>query len=472
MKNEDLCFMSAVTMREKIESQEITSSELTEIIIERIEKVNPLINAICTPTFDIARKQAKKADDMVKKGKKIPPLNGIPTTVKDLMPVKGIRTTFGSKIYENYMPDETEVAVQRLFDAGIVMLGKTNTPEFGYGGITDNLIFGPTRNPWDLDRTSGGSSGGAGSGVASGISPLAIGSDGGGSIRHPATLCGIFGLKPQFGRVPMYPKIGIMGKTLSKNGPMTRYVEDAAMMLDVMKGPHHMDRNTIPDDGIQYLSEIDDRPDKLKIGLSINLGYAKIIDEEVEKTVRDAAAKFEELGWTVEELKLKIRNPEAGFLVLWTANYNHDLKTKVKKMKDQVSPNLVKLIEAGSSTSAFDYLRATKERKRLYEKIAPILHEYDLLITPTVATTAFKIGQLFPPEINGKKMSPTGWMPFTFPFNLTGHPAASIPAGFSKEGLPIGMQLVGKRFGELGVLQAAKAFQDIQPWQNKIPPLK
>jgi len=202
----EICFMSAYDMLEKIKSQEITSLEITETIIERIEKINPIINAYCTPTFEIAREMAKKADERVKKSEDIPPLNGIPTSIKDLLPVKGVRTTFGSKIYEHHVPDEDAIAVTRLKEAGCVILGKTNTPEFGFKGVTDNLIFGVTPNPWNLERTSGGSSGGAAASVVCGMGPLAQGSDGGGSIRHPACFCGAYGLKPNFGRVPIYPK--------------------------------------------------------------------------------------------------------------------------------------------------------------------------------------------------------------------------------------------------------------------------
>lgn len=202
MKKDDICFMSACDMIEKIKNQELPSQEITEVLIERIEKLNPIINAYCTPTFDMAREMAKKADDRVRKNEKIPPLNGIPTSIKDLMPVKGVRTTYGSKIFENNIPDEDAITVKRLKNAGCVILGKTNTPEFGFKGVTDNQIFGVTPNPWNLERTSGGSSGGAAASVASGMGPLAQGSDGGGSIRHPACFCGTYGLKPTFGRVP------------------------------------------------------------------------------------------------------------------------------------------------------------------------------------------------------------------------------------------------------------------------------
>jgi Asp-tRNA(Asn)/Glu-tRNA(Gln) amidotransferase A subunit family amidase len=265
MSKEQICFMSAQEMGEKIKTQELSSLEITETIIERIEKINPIINAYCTPTFDLAREMAKKADKVVKQGEKLGFLHGIPTSIKDLVPIKGVRTTFGSKIYENYVPDEDAIIVKRLKDAGCVILGKTNTPEFGFKGATDNLIFGATRNPWDHEKTSGGSSGGAAASVVCGMGPLAQGSDGGGSIRHPACFCAAYGLKPSFGRVPIYPRNFISAQTLSVIGPIVRYVKDAALMLDVIKGPFEGDRYSLPKENINYLDHIDEKPNKLKI---------------------------------------------------------------------------------------------------------------------------------------------------------------------------------------------------------------
>ncbi|MHA1792393.1 MAG: amidase [Promethearchaeota archaeon] len=470
MKNDDILFRSAVYLASAIKTQEITATELVEKVIDRINKINPEINAICTPTIEIARESARKADEKVKSGGNIPPLNGIPTTIKDLMKTKGIRTTHGSLLFENSIPDKDDIAVKRLYDAGIVMLGKTNTPEFGYGGITDNKIFGVTRNPWDLSRTPGGSSGGAASAVACGLSPLALGSDGGGSIRHPSSFCGVFGIKPSFGRVPIYPRDGVMGETVTHYGPITRYVEDAALMLDVIKGPYEGDRYSLPSDETSYFKGLKNLPRKLKIGLSLDLGYAKAVEPDVEKTVESAAFKFQKLNWEVEHVKIKIKNPEAPFYTLYTALYNHDLKSKLKKWEDKLSEGLVKFINAGNC-SGRDVLNTFYKRRLIYEVFHEYFKEKDILITPTVAVTAFEIGKLFPPKINGRGVSPTGWMPFTFPFNLTGHPAATVPAGFSKDGLPIGMQIIGRRFDDLAVLQVAKAFQEISPWQDKIPPI-
>jgi len=469
MNKEDICYMSAYELSRKIKSQELTSQEITELMIERIEKINPIINAYCTPTFKQARKMASEADKKIEKGEKIGLLHGIPTSIKDLNLTKGIRTTFGSKLYENFIPDEDDIVVKRLKKEGCVILGKTNTPEFGFKGATDNLIFGTSKNPWDLNKTTGGSSGGAAASVTSGMAFLAQGSDGGGSIRIPSSLCGVYGLKPTFGRVPNYPRELIFAETLSVNGPIVRYVKDAALMLQTMKGSFLGDRHSLPDDDINYLEIIDETPNKLKIGYTLDLGYAKAINSEVEKTILDSLEIFRDYGWDVENIKMKLRKPELPFYTLWTGKLAYELSPKLNEWEDKMDPDLIKLIKGGMGYDAFSIIRAQDTRKELYEEFYRIFKDIDLMITPTTAVPAFAIGMMFPPKIDGKRVSPTAWQAFTFPFNLTEQPAASIPCGWSKEGLPIGMQIIGRKFDEATVLQVSKAFEDSQPWQNKRP---
>ena len=472
MNKEEICYMSACDMADAIKRQELTSLEITETIIERIEKINPIINAYCTPTFDWARETAKKADEVVKKGEKLGLLHGVPISIKDEMPIKGIRTTFGSKIYENYIPEEDDIAVKRLKDAGCVILGKTNMPEFGFFSITYNSIFGETRNPWNLDRTPGGSSGGAAAAVASGLGSLALGADGGGSIRIPSSFCGVYGLKPSFGRVPLYPTVGLLSElTVDQYGPIVRNVQDAALMLDVIKGPHDADKYTLPEQNINYLEGIKEKPNKLKIGYSLNLGFAKVIDSEVEKNVINSVQKFEKFGWDIENVKIKMRKADYPVNILWTSWFAYDLKPKLKEWRDKIDPDLVKMVEAGLTYSGIDVMRAMDVRKKIYEVCYNHFKNYDLLITPTTAVPPIELGITFPSKINGISVSPTGWIPFAFPFNLTGHPAASIPCGWTDDGLPIGMQIVGKRFDELTVLQISKVFEEIAPWQDKKPQL-
>ena len=468
MKKEDICFMPAYEMVEKIRTQELTSLEITETIIERIEKINPMINAYCTPTFDLAREMARNADEAAKKGDG-GIINGVPTSLKDLSLTKGIRTTFGSKIYENFIPDEDCVLVKRLKDAGCVLLGKTNTPEFGFKGVTDNAIFGETHNPWNLKKTCGGSSGGAGSAVASGISPLAQGSDGGGSIRIPASLNGIYGLKPTFGRVPFYPKEYIFAHTLAVAGPLTRYVKDAALMLDVMKGPFEGYRYSLPSDNVSYFEQIQNQPNKLKIAYSLNMGFAKVIDAEVEKAILNSVEKFRNYGWNPESVKMKLRKPELPFCTIWISEVAFSLKSKLAKWRDKIDPSLLKMVEGGLGFDGKAIINSMKARKEVFEGFYKIFKHYDILITPTTAIPAFDLGIPFPTKINGKGVSPSAWQAFTFPINLIGNPAASIPCGWSSDGLPIGMQIVGRRFDELTVLQVSKAFEEVAPWQDKKP---
>ena len=463
--------MSACEMAEKIKSQELTSVEITEAIIERIEKINPISNAYCTPTFNISREMAKSADNKVKKGDKLGLLNGIPVSIKDLMTTKGIRTTYGSKLYENFIPEEDSIIVKRVKDAGCVILGKTNTPEFGFKGVTDNLIFGTTKNPWNLEKTSGGSTGGGGAAVASGLGPLTLGTDAGGSIRIPSCFCGVYGIKPSFGRVPIHPWPILHGETYDHYGPLARYVEDAALMLDAIKGPNDNDKYSLPEQNINYTESIKEKPNKLKIAFSLDLGYAKILDSEVEENVINSVEKFEQIGWCVEKVKMKMRKPELSYYTLYTVDFAYDLNPKLKEWKDKLDPDLVKMIEGGLGYSGVDVMKAIDQRKEIYNAINQIFKDYSVLVTPTAAVPAFELGIMFPPKINERSVSPTAWQAFTFPLNMTGHPAASIPCGWTKEGLPIGMQIIGKRFDELKVLQVSKAFQEIAPWQDKKPKL-
>jgi len=470
--------MSACEMAEKIRTQELTSVEITEIIIERIEKINPIINAYCTPTFDLAREIAKKADEAVKINDKLGILHGIPATIKDETETKGIRTTFGSKMFENNKPRRDEPIVKRIKDAGCVILGKTNTPAFGYKGETDNLIFGATKNPWNLKRTPGGSSGGAAAAIASGLGPLAVGSDGGGSIRIPSCFCGVYGLKPTFGRVPQTSMqlTGSLG-TLVHRGPIVRYVMDAALMLDAIVGEDDSDRYSLPKPNYSYLEKLIDKPNKLRIGYSLDLGFAEVIDNEVKTSVLNAVQKFEEFNWSVKDGRIKIRNPESIMWTFWATGFAYLLNPFLKEWKDKMEPDLVEMVNVGLKYSMLDFKVAEIQREMIYLSICQLFKKFDIIITPTLACPAFELGKSFAEKIDsktdiiidGKKVGPLEWLPFTYPFNLSGHPAASIPCGWSSEGLPIGMQIVGKRLDDLTVLQVSKAFEEIQPWQDKRP---
>ncbi|MFX1311512.1 MAG: amidase [Promethearchaeota archaeon] len=483
MNKEDICFIPAWEMKEKIINQELTSEELTEKIIERIEKINPIINAYCTFSFDLARDSAKKADKAVKKGEKLGLLHGIPTSIKDNLDVKGIRTTYGCKAFENNISKEDDIVVKRLKEAGVVILGKTNMPAFGYKGVTDNLIFGATKNPWNLERTSGGSTGGGAAATASGLSPLTQGSDGGGSIRIPSSFCGVYGIKPTFGRVPQITmKIEGNVGTFIQKGPIVRYVKDAALMLDVLVGADNIDRYSIPKPNFSFYDKLEEKPKKLKIGYAIDLGNLEMIHSEVEKTVLDAVKKFEDFNWSVEKSNINllstgktlkgsvsIQNYGLTWYTIWAYGISYSLKPIIDKLGDDLDQGLVQLARYGFQLTPEAIYNAEIQREIIYDNVCRHFREFDILITPTMACPAFEINISAPTKIDGKTVSSGAYSPYTHPFNMSGHPAASIPCGWSAEGLPIGMQIIGKRFDEVTVLQVSKAFEEIAPWQDKKP---
>jgi len=444
---------------EKLKGGEIKPSELVEHCFETIKKLNPKINAFVTLNPNAAE-EAKKAKDK--------PLAGLPIAVKDNTDTKGIRTTYGSKLLENYIPTEDAVFVERLKKAGAVVIGKTNMPEFGLIAYTDNVIFGPTRNPWDLTRTVGGSSGGSAAAVASGMVPIATGNDGGGSIRIPASFCSLYGLKPTTGRIPWYPSIPVF-VGMNSEGFLTNFVEDTAFMLDFVKGPDIRDINSLPDDGKSYYKSLEDPIDRVRIAFSPNLGYATV-DPEVEEVVRKAAFKLEKVG-EVEEVKVNVPCLETELTLKVVLEFTSFLSDRIEDWKKVAFPPYLGFLDIAESFTYREYIKIEERRMELWKALRKIFEKYDFLITPTTAVKPFELGRINPDEISGEPATPIGWMPFTYPFNFTGLPAASIPAGFSRDGLPIGMQIVGRKFDDLGVLRLSKAYQDINPWQKIRPKL-
>ncbi|KXB02015.1 amidase [candidate division MSBL1 archaeon SCGC-AAA261F19] len=465
--------MSALEISNAIKREELSPIEVIDALIEHIKEYNPKINAIVTLAEDKARKSAKKVKKALKEGKELGPLSGVPLTVKDLESTKGIRTTFGSKLFENNVPEEDTIVVERSKKAGAVILGKTNTPEFGMIAVTDNLLFGHTRNPWDLSRTCGGSSGGSAAGVAAGMGPVATGSDAGGSIRIPSSLCGVYGMKPSFGRIPSYPSLPGW-ETMSCEGPITRTVSDAALIMDVMAGPDSRDRFSLPSEDTNYLESLNDGIDGSKIAYSPDLGYAAV-DPEVEKVTQRASSSFEELNCEVSEVELDIPDMERELLTVMVSEAVTAFEDILGEgWEEKIYPLYNDLLSTKESLTFKDYVRVQFKRKELWEKMREIFENYDFLLTPATAVPAFEIeerGPLGPEKVNGKNISSMGWIPFTYPFNFTGQPAASIPCGFSSEGLPIGLQIVGDRYDDLGVLQASRAYEKAFPWNKKRPPL-
>lgn len=463
---ESICYTPAVELADLIKHKKISPVEVIEVFLDRIEEVNPRLNAFCTLTADTARIEAKAAEEAVMKGEPLGPLHGVPFSIKDLIITKSVRTMRGSKIYENFIPDEDAPLVDRLKKAGGIMMGKTSTPEFGHKGVTDSKVSGITRNPWNLEMTPGGSSGGAGAQVAAGLTPLAVGTDGGGSIRIPSSFSGIYGLKPSYGRVPVYPLSGL--DLLSHAGPMTRTVADAALMLAVMAGPHPSDPYSLEAPPADYQGELKKGIKGLKIAWSPDLGYATV-DPEVAEITSGAARAFEELGCAVEEVDPGFGDPGRIFGILWSGGLAGVLGDYLEEWEQEIDPGLVRMVRFGLTLPAIDYVKAQTERNEFRDRVRRFFERYDILLAPTLPVTAFKAGVPAEEALQGRAVDPRNWTPMTPPFNLSWNPAASVPAGFSKDGLPVGLQIVGRRFQDLTVLQASAAFEQARPWANRRP---
>lgn len=471
MPHDEIGYLPATEMAAAIRARRLSPVEIAEALFARIDALDPQLNAYCTLTRDSALTRARAAEAAVMSGAVLGPLHGVPMSIKDLVITRGVPTMRGSKIFADFVPDEDAPVVERLQAAGAIMLGKTTTPELGHKGMTDSLLNGITRNPWDTSRTPGGSSGGAAAAVAAGLGPLAVGTDAGGSIRIPASFSGIFGLKATFGRVPNYPPSAASAALLTHTGPMTRTVRDAALMLDVMAGPDPRDGYCLPADDTSYLQACEVGVAGLRVAWSPNLGYAPL-DDEVERVAASAARVFgEELGCSLDAADPGFENPLDIFTTLWVSGLGSYLQPYLPKWREQISPSLLRMIEPLARTSAETYCGAALRRTQLWDVTRKFFDRYDLLLTPTMPTTAFPAGEDAPAEIAGQPIRDFGYTPFTFPFNLTGQPAASVPCGFSADGLPIGLQIVGRRFEDATVLRAAAAFEAARPWAQVRPPV-
>ena len=471
----DLAFASATRLRRLIADKGVSCVEVVELFFERIEEYNPRLNAYLALCQEEAVQQAGRAQEAVDKGEELGPLHGIPVSVKDLELTRGIPTTLGSAMFKDRTPEMDSVVVERVKSAGAIILGKTNTPEFGLSGTTENKLGDACRNPWDTARTPGGSSGGAAAALAAGLCTLATGSDGGGSIRIPASFSGLFGIKPSQGRVPRYGGYGYPAANhFSQSGPMSRTVADTALLLQVLSGPDPRDpvsmRETPPD----FSAGLGQGVSNWRIAWSPDLGYAGV-DPEVVRVTERAARVFEDLGAVVETPDLAIEDPFQAFWdVFATASYT-SYGHLLEERRDDFTYYGLRAFEHGAEVTGADLSRALLRVDQLRRQMENFFDEYDLLLTPTMAVPAFPIEQR-PSVIGGKSVDPFwGYLPFTFPINMTGQTAASIPCGFSESpdsaGMPIGLHLVGPRGAEARVLQASAAFEEARPWQNQRPPV-
>ena len=458
---DDLCALTATALAEGFRKRTLSPVEVTRAVLQRIEALNSRLNAFCFLSPEETLQQAAESERRWASGQPRGLLDGVPVSIKDLVLTRGWPTLRGSKTIDRKGPwDDDAPATARLREAGAVLLGKTTTPEYGWKGVTDSPLTGITRNPWNPDKTPGGSSGGAVAAVAAGMGPLAIGTDGGGSIRIPCSFTGLFGLKPSFGRVPAWP-ISPFG-TVAHVGPITRDVADAALLLTVLAQPDARDWYALPYEPIDYRQGIESGVRDLRIAYSADLGYARV-DPEVASLVRDAVRVFEELGARVEEKHPGFPDAEPIFRAHWFSGAAFLLKSIPDTT--QIDPGLQEVARQGERVSAADLLAAQMQRAALGTQMNLFHRDYDLLVTPTLAVPAFDVGREFP---DGCKRW-TDWTPFTYPFNLTGQPAASIPCGLTKAGLPVGVHLVGPKYADALVLRAARAFETARP--IVLPPL-
>ncbi len=471
MTDRDLAFTPAHELAKLIVQRKLSPVDLTSLYLERIEEMNPKLNAYLTVTVDEALAGAKAAEKAVIEGEELGPLHGVPIAIKDLEMTRGVRTTLGSLIFKDYVPDSDSVVVERVRRSGAIILGKTNTPEFGVCSTTENRLGDPCRNPWDTTRTTGGSSGGAGAALAAGLCPLATGSDAGGSIRTPASFCGVYGIKPTLGRAARYGGVARPAPNpVSQPGPMALSVRDAAMLLQVLAGPDDRDPVTLREPPPDYLAELDRGVKGLRMAWSPDLGYA-VVDPEVAKITSEAAQVFEELGAIVEEPKIAMEEPVTRLRLITAANsyasYGHFLEERPQDLTDYARERL----EMGKGVTVVDYARSLRLLEELQARMAVLMESYDLLLVPTMAVPAFPIGQR-PASIGGRQVDPFwAFNPFNFVFNMTRQPAASLPCGFSSGGLPVGLQIVGRLMDEAAVLRASAAFESVRPWAGKHPPI-
>jgi aspartyl-tRNA(Asn)/glutamyl-tRNA(Gln) amidotransferase subunit A len=466
--SEELCWLPATELAALIRRRKVSPVEVLNAVLARIDKVNPSLNAYVTLADEQALRDARAAERaLTRRSATLGPLHGVPFAVKDLVITRGVRTTFGTPIYRDNLPAEDAPIVSRLKAAGGIMLGKTNTPTMGWIGATHNLLFGVTRNPWNLERTPGGSSGGASAAAAAGLAPLHVGTDGGGSIRIPAACTGIFGFKPSYGRIPVYPVSAAW--SLSHVGPMTRTVADAALMLRVCAGPDERDQYSLPAERVDWAGVLRTSLKGWRVAWTDDLGFADCVDPEVAAVCARAARAFRDLGCRVEEVTPRWPSPFEAWMEIFGGGIAVRLAPYLER-RAEIEPGLARIIEGTLRDPPTKYVQAWFDRLAWWQHPRAFFDKYDLLLTPTIACPPFRVGLDNPGEIAGRRVAPYAWIPFTYPFNMTGQPAASVPCGFTADGLPVGLQLVGRRLADAAVLGAAAAFERLRPWAAHRPP--
>ncbi|KJC38729.1 amidase [Bradyrhizobium sp. LTSP857] len=464
MSDRDLLFMPATTAASLIRKRALSPVEYVDAVLGAIERTQPTLNAYATVTADAARAQARVAEQAVMAGEQLGPLHGIPVSIKDLFATKGVRTAHGSAILADNIPAQDDILVTRLKNAGAIMVGKSTTPEFGHKGHTDGPSFGITRNPWNPERTAGGSSGGAAVAVAAGLGPLGLGTDGAGSIRIPAGACGVVGLKPTTGAVP-YEQTSDSFFNYAAAGPLTRTVADTALMMDSLVGPSTLDPWSLgaPGNGALMPSLISEDLSGLRIGY---LSAMSDCSADVAANTKASLAALAALGAEVEEAGAGMDWIAGPARLMYLANLNVYFGHHLEKWRDRMDPVLVEWIAAGSRATLVDFRKAQVARSRLYRAVQKLFEDYDFLVTPTLPTTAIttEAGKTVDALFN------RGWNAFVYPFNQSGNPALSVPNGFGADGLPTGLQIVGRWWKDNDVLRLGAILERIRPWADRRPP--
>lgn len=470
MSSDELCFLTATELAARIRRREVSCREVMDAHLERVERVNPQVNAIVTLLAERGRAGAAAADAALDRGDSVGPLHGLPIAHKDLVVTKGVRTTLGSPIFADFVPDQDEIIVERLRAAGAIMIGKTNTPEFGAGSQTYNQVFGATRNPYDLATTCGGSSGGAAVALATGMLPVADGSDLGGSLRNPASFCNVVGLRTAPGRVPTWPhRVGWF--PLAVEGPLARTVQDVALLLSVMAGPDARAPIAIAESGEKFRQPLDRSFTGTRVAWSPTLGGLPV-DRRVGAVLESVRPVFADLGCVVDEATPEFQDADKVFRV-WRAWYfDLALSELLPEHRDKMKDTVIWNIEQGTQLSGPQIGQAEKRRTLLYHRVREFMEQYEFLVLPVSQVPPFDVRQPYVTEINGVKMETyLDWMRSCYYISVTGLPAISVPAGFTSEGLPVGVQIVGRHQDELGVLQLARAFESATRVGERRPPL-
>lgn len=472
---EEVWRMPATDLLAGIRAQEISPVEVTEAVLDRMDRLDPVLHAFCEPTREAARAKAAEVAERIAHHEPVGLLAGVPIAIDDLISVRGVRTAMGSPIYRNFVPAEDDIVVERVKAADAVLLGKTTVPEFGYSGAGHSPVSPAARNPWNIATTPGGSSGGSGAAVAAGIGPVALGTDGGGSVRVPASHCGIFGFKPSMGRVPLYPAArderypgASSWESLGHIGPLTRTVADAALVMSVAAGPDPRDRLSLPAGDVDWATAVEGGIRGLRVAFSPDLGYLDV-DPAVRELTARAAEVFEtDLGCTLEEAHPGWEDPIRAFWGVVVSDTDlAGLRAVLGTHGAEMSPNVVDLLSR--PWTAEELTSARMARKAVNNKMWRFMADYDLLVTPTLAVPPFALYTQGPEIIDEHVVAPTAWLGFSFPINLTGQPAATVPAGFTRDGLPVGLQIVGRHLADADVLRASAAFEAAAPWAGFWP---